>query len=45
VFPLTDEAFLEQGYLLTFDKDFRLNVTPIAKMPNKLMRPTALVIN
>lgn len=44
VFPLTDEAFLEQGYELVFDKDWKLTSTPIPKMPKRLMRPTAVKV-
>lgn len=45
VFPLSDEAFLEQGFLLTFDNDWRLISKPISKMPNRLMRPTPVMVN
>lgn len=45
VFPLTDEAFLEQGFRLSFDKNWRLMSEPIPKMPNRLMRPTPVIVN
>ena len=45
VFPLSDEAFLEQGFLLTFDKDWRLTSKAISKMPNRIMRPTPVIVS
>jgi len=45
VFPLTDEAYLEQGYVLKFNSDMHLeHQKAIAKMPESPLRPTIIKI-
>jgi len=39
---MEDEAYLQKGFKLTFDKDFNLQSTPISSMAEKCMRPTFL---
>ena len=44
-FQLTDEAFIEQGYLLKFDNGMKFKESiEIAKMPQRCMRPTIVPI-
>lgn len=45
VFPLFEEAFLERGFRLDFDENYRLTSSKIAPMPRQQMRPTPVVVN
>jgi len=46
VFPIEEEAYLQKGFKLKFDSDFRLvEYSPIPDMPQRQMRPTALLVN
>ena len=46
MFPIVEEAFVQQGFYLEFDQRFKLgHHKPIAPCPDRLMRPTAVILH